>query len=187
MTALTMVPASDASLVVRIRAGDRQAFADLYERYKRPLFAFCYRLLHDRAEAEDAVQEAFLKLRCASSEPLQPDRIRSWLFAVARNEAYMRHRKDGRASAAGDDAIWEEQTPLSLLEEKERSELVHDMFRQLRMEYREVLALREFDGLSYAQIAAVTGDSESSVKSRIFKARRALAARLLPLMKEGTE
>jgi RNA polymerase sigma-70 factor (ECF subfamily) len=76
------------------------------------------------------------------------------------------------------------ETPETLLESAERSEILRHALSSLKAEYREVLLLREEEGMSYADIARVTGDSESSVKSRLFKARRALAAMLSPRLGE---
>jgi RNA polymerase sigma-70 factor (ECF subfamily) len=177
-------PETDAELINRLRAGNRKALGMLYERYKQPLYAFCFRLLKNQAKAEDAVHEVFLKLHEGNGQVVQPERIRCWLFTVARNEALMSLRKSGHTTPADDDSIWDEETPLSVLTKKERATILQDVLDELKIEYREALLLREFEGLSYAQIAAVTGDSESSVKSRLFKARKALAVRLSPLLKE---
>jgi RNA polymerase sigma-70 factor (ECF subfamily) len=179
-----MNPDSDAELLGRVRSGQRRAFAELYERYKRPLYAFCCRLLNDEAGAEDVVHDVFVKLHRGAADLTHPDRVRFWLFRVARNEAYMQLRRNGRATAFSDETVWEEQTPLTALAEKERSLFVDHALDRMKPEYREVLLLREYEGLSYAQIASVTGDTESSVRSRLFKARRELAAQLKPLMKE---
>ncbi len=179
-----MEPESDAALLARIRAGDGRAFAEIYERYKRPLYAFCCRLLTDRARAEDAVHDVFVKLHEGARNLEQPERLRFWLFAVARNEAFMSLRRNGRETLSHEECVWDEETPLSILVEKDVSGLVLAMVNKLKVEYREVLFLREYDSLSYAEIASVTGDTESAVKSRLFKARRALAEKLSPLMKE---
>ena len=174
----TVQTTSDKELLSLIQSGDRGAFTELYKRYRRALYAFCARLLGDTQAAEDAVHETFMKLSTESSSIAQPAALKSWLFTVARNEALMtiRGRRDG---ARGDaESVWDDETPQSLAEKADVGRFVQGALSRLKVEYREVILLREFEGLSYAEIASVTGDSASSVKSRLFKARRALAGKL---------
>lgn len=175
---------SDPELLSLMHSGDRGAFAEIYRRYRRALYAFCVRLLSDTQAAEDAVHETFLKLSAGSEAISQPSALKSWLYSVARNEALMalRRRRDGGDSDAG--SVWDDETPLSLAEKEDVRNLVQSALAHLKLEYREVILLREFEGLSYGEIASVTGDSASSVKSRLFKARRALAEKLAGVWNE---
>ena len=81
--------------------------------------------------------------------------------------------------------IWDEETPHEMVVKGELVDLVQHHLNHLKVEYREVLVLRQYDKLSYAEIAAITGNSISSVESRLFKARRALAKKLVPYFSEG--
>ncbi len=184
---VTVHNASDQQLLSLMHAGDRRAFAELYKRYRRALYAFCVRLLADTQAAEDAVHETFMKLSTGSEAISEPSALKSWLYTVARNEALMtlRRHRDGGNSDAG--SVWDDETPLSLAEKADVRNLVQSALAHLKLEYREVILLREFEGLSYGQIAAVTGDSASSVKSRLFKARRALAEKLAGVWNEERE
>ena len=177
----------DVHLVPLASAGDRPALTLLYERYRGPLFAFCLRILTDASLAEDAVQETFLKLRSEGLGITKPGALKQWLYKVARNEALGMIRRRRNGTQVDPDSVWDEETPQSELERKDEGAVVRAIIGELKPEYREVIILREYDGLSYAEIAAVTGDSESSVKSRLFKARKALAERLAPLWKERVE
>lgn len=179
-----MQPESDEQLLERIRDGSRDALARLYERYKGRLYAFCFRLLKNEAKAEDAVHDTFVKICNGAYAIENAQSFRPWIFRVARNEAFtmMRHKK-----SAGDDALedlWDDNTPLSVLTEKDLQKIVQRCVDELKIEYREVLMLREYEQLSYEQIAMITGNTESSVKSRIFKARKALAKKLEPWFRE---
>jgi len=82
------------------------------------------------------------------------------------------------------DTVWNSETPDSILANHELRDAVRDALQCLKVEYREVLVLREYEGLSYAEIAEITETSISSVKSRIFKARKALACKLAPFLAE---
>jgi RNA polymerase sigma-70 factor (ECF subfamily) len=85
-----------------------------------------------------------------------------------------------------EDDVWDPSTPHDILEQSEQNARVHAMLDALRPDYREVLILKEFEDMRYAEIAMITGSTESAVRSRIFKARRALSELLAGLRKERT-
>ena len=182
-------PFTDEQLIDQINAGNSAAFAQLYQRYKHALFAFCMRLLKDRDDALDAVQEAFVKIHNRLPTLHDPASFRAWMFTIVRNEAYaiLRRKKNLEGLDGEAQDVWEEGTPLDSMIGKERVEIVQRLLERLKPEYREVLMLREYEQLSYAEIAAVTGDTESSVKSRLFKARRALTKKFMPYVAERKE
>ena len=174
----------DAELVGRSCKGDRGAFSALYEKYQRRVFAFCYRLTASRETAEDAVQTTFLKA-FQSLATLDDHRLfYYWLFTIARNEVFghLRQRQGNSVTTFLDDAeeVWDGESPHEQLVREETDALVNRLLGQLKTEYREVLILRQYESLSYSEIAAITGDSISSEESRLFKARKALAKRLAP-------
>ncbi|MBX2991660.1 MAG: RNA polymerase sigma factor [Bacteroidetes bacterium] len=179
-----MHPDSDEELLERIRRGERTALAHLYSRYKVHLFRFCLHLLKNEAQAEDAVHDTFVKICNGAHTVGNPGSFRGWIFQIARNEALMNLRQRKASSDDGLDDVWDEETPLTLLVDKDISGIVHQMMSRLRIEYREVLMLREYEQLSYTEIARITGATESAVKSRLFKARQALAKNLEPMMRE---
>ncbi len=172
---------TDELLLEEVRGGNTEAFAALYRRYRAPLFAFCSRLTGNREHAEDAVHESFLKLSRSADGIRSPGALRTWLFRVARNESLMirrQNRKIVRLAETDIDTPWEENTPLTLLEARDGAAQIEYALLRLKTEYREVLLLREFEDLSYAEIAQITGSTPSAVKARIFKARKALAQKL---------
>ena len=172
----------DKDLISQIRSGNERAFTDLYNKHRRRLLAYCFRLLQDRIAAEDVVQVAFQKAYESLSSLDKPELFFYWLYSIARNEVYgviRKTRKNGTTSSIDDEKdIWDEETPHELVVKTELTELVQHHLNHLKVEYREVLILRQYDKLSYAEIAELTGTTVSSVKSRIFKARKALAAKL---------
>jgi len=176
--------ASDRELLSQLRTGNSQAFTELYNKYRRRLLAYCYRLLQDPITAEDVVQVAFQKAYASLHTLDKPELFFYWLFSIARNEVYGHIRKMRRNgiphSIEEEDDLWTEETPHEQVVRKETTEIVELFLNQLKIEYREVLVLRQYDKLSYAEIAAITGDSVSSVESRLFKARKALAKKLAP-------
>jgi RNA polymerase sigma-70 factor, ECF subfamily len=179
-----VIPQSDEHLVHQLRRGDARAFEFLYRRYRQPIYAFCLRMLGNESRAEDAAEEAFLKMYHGLGSLADPGAFRPWLFRIARNEALMMLRQRKNTTEANDDTVWNDETPLTLLTGKETTEIIQELLGKLKVEFREVLMLREENQLSYAEIAAATGLTESAVKSKIFKARKALATRLAPLFTE---
>jgi RNA polymerase sigma-70 factor (ECF subfamily) len=85
------------------------------------------------------------------------------------------------------ETVWDEDNPLEELEEQETKNIIQHYLGLLRPHYRELLVLREYEQLSYAEIAAITGATESAVKSGLFKARKALAKKLEPFFRERDE
>lgn len=172
----------DEDLLERLRAGDGQALEEIYGRYKTRLFGYCVRLLHDRSDAEDAVHDTFLMLSRGAGSLPAAGAFRTWLFRVARNEALMTIRlKRGHTNVAPDE-LWDDTTPQQILEGRDRTEVLRQVLDQLKIEYRDALVLREYEGLSYAEIALVTDSTLDSVKSRIFKARKAMHQKLEHLL-----
>ncbi|MEM1268880.1 MAG: RNA polymerase sigma factor [Bacteroidota bacterium] len=178
----------DKHLVQAFQAGDEFAFVSLYNRYKTRVYAFCLKMLGDEELARDVLQETFVRAYENKHRLAQASSFRSWLFTIARNQSLNTIRKRERIVKLDDrsDAqprADERDTPISRLEKNERIALVNRFLAELKPEYREVIILREYQNLSYEEIAAVTRNTVSSVKSRLFKARRKLAGLLRPHIK----
>jgi RNA polymerase sigma-70 factor (ECF subfamily) len=183
-----MMPLSeDNELLQRYRGGDSAAFGELFQKYNKRLFGYCFTLLHDRSAADDAVQTVFLKSMESIRSLDKGELFYYWIFSIARNEIFSSlRRKRTRQMVQLDDEIWETETPAMILEQKETVAMVQQALHCLKAEYREVLVLRQFEHLSYSEIASITGDSISSVESRLFKARKALIKLLAPALQKGT-
>lgn len=175
---------SNEQLVARLKAGDGEAFGELYLLYRPRVYRFALKLLRDADQAEDIAQEAFLKAQGGIQMLQESASLLSWLFTITRNEVYNQLRKTRSNGEVGIDSVWEEETPLDGVVGAETREIVQAMIGQLRPVYREVIVLREYENLSYAEIAQVTGDTEGSVKARLFKARKALVKKLKPYFGE---
>lgn len=174
----------DRSLIEAFQSGDEFAFVALYNRYKGPVYAFCVKMLLDRAAAEDVLQETFVRVYENRERLTRPGSFKAWLFTIARNQCLNQLRRQGRQVPLGDTEPHApaRETPFSQLMKSEQVDLVNAYLAQLKPEYREVLVLREYQNLSYEEIAAVTRNTLSSVKSRLFKARRKLGSFLRPIL-----
>lgn len=173
----------DESLVNELRLGNSAAFESLYYRYKDDVFSICLNLANDQALAEDITHDAFLRMRDHIHTLRDVSVFRSWLFAIARNLTYKALRRNRPNPLPVEEELYDDYSLHVEIEREEIRTSVLAAIRSLKLEYREVIILREFQLLSYAEIAQIAGDSESSVKSRLFKARKALATRLAPLFR----
>lgn len=182
-----MLHTDDKALIEAFQTGDEFAFVSLYNRYKGAVYAFCVKMLYDREQAQDVMQETFLRVYENRDRLLNTGSFKAWLFTIARNQCLNQLRRDKRQVSYEDEeglvllspAL---HTQVANLEKAEQIELVSHFISQLKAEYREVLILREYQNLSYEEIAAVTRSTLSAVKSRLFKARRKLALYLEPAM-----
>ena len=171
---------TDEQLVNNLRNGMSNAFEEIYYRYKRQIYTFFLTLAGNQFLAEDATHDCFMKMYQNIDMLSDPSVLRSWLYTIARNQTYKILKKERGNGRLEEDSVWSPDTPLSLAESKDTSRIVSECIDALKPEYKEVLILREYEQRSYAEITAITGDTESSVKSRLFKARRALAEKLEP-------
>jgi RNA polymerase sigma-70 factor (ECF subfamily) len=180
-----MQPVTDEQLVERIRSEGSPAFTPLYHRYKHRVYAYCYRLLKHPQNAEDAAQETFLKIHRSLHQLDSSASLQAWIFTIARNEAFTILRRSKPAEDLDNltDEVWDDQTPLDRVVARERSELLQHCLGLLRPAYREILILREYEQLSYTEIARVTNLSESAVKSSLFKARKSMGKKLETILK----
>ena len=174
---------NDAALIHRFLKGDREAFGALYGKYRGRLYGYCYRLLQERTATEDVVQSTFAKALESVHFLDKPESFYYWIFTIARNEVYgvLRATRSNGTVELTDD-VWDEVTPHDTVVGKETVQLVEECLSRLKVEYREVLVFRHFEQLSYAEISTITGDTISSVESRIHKARKALIKQLAPYL-----
>jgi RNA polymerase sigma-70 factor (ECF subfamily) len=168
-------------IVGRIQQGDTSEFRSLYDGYVRRIYNFVYRLVDTREDAEDIVQETFIIVHNQIRELKDPDRFESWIYRIARNEVYQRHRKKkGSELSLDDEASGLQQSlavdgaevdPLDGLLRTELGRVIDHVLNTLPFKLREVFILAVLDRLSYEQIAQVVGRSLLSVKTDIHRAR----------------
>lgn len=170
-------------LIEAFQTGDEFAFVSLYNRYKGPVYAFCLKMTLDREMAQDVMQEAFLRVYENRDRLLHTRSFKAWLFTIARNQCLNQLRRSNRQVPLEEKELPAPglQTPASEMEKSEQIRLVNHFLGQLKPGYREVIILREYQNLSYEEIAAVTRSTLSAVKSRLFKARRKLAEGMEPV------
>ena len=185
----------DRQLVERAQRGDKQAFGLLVEKYQRKLARLLSRFVRDPAEVEDVTQEAFIKAYRALPAFRGDSAFYTWLYRIGINTAKNYLMALGRRAPTSTEVEAEEaegldegeqlrdiNTPESVLLSKEIAETVNSTIQQLPEELRTAIQMREIEGMSYEDIAQVMNCPIGTVRSRIFRAREAIAAELRPLL-----
>ena len=176
----------DMRLFQAAKRGEEAALEQLITQYQRPVYALCYRMLGNAAEAEDAAQEVFIKMmtKIHTYDPSRP--FAPWLFRVATNhcrDRLRRRRPVFSLEEGGEKGAWEWMpgnavNPEAAVEAKEEAEAVRRLLEHLSPMDRALVTLFYWQGLSYAEMAEATGLTLSAVKSRLFRARREMARHL---------
>lgn len=173
---------SDEALMLEFQRGSREAFAELFDRYHGPLYGFFRRRLASQERAEDLTQETFLVVIRATSRYEPRSLVRTYLYGIALKllaEERRRRAKDSRppetrpepaTDSAPDTVLW-----------------VREALEKLEAGEREVLILREYEQLSYGEIAHLLRIPVNTVRSRLFRARMALKKCLQPESRSGAE
>ena len=179
----------DQDIVAQCRSGDREAFAKLVQKYQSRVLTLATRILDNRSEAEDVAQDIFVKVFQSLHEFRGASRFSTWLYRITVNHClnYIRRRtRQQQTLVAAEPEDWMQEFPTSnphrTLEQKERWVLVQAKLQALSPEYRTILLLRDFEGLSYEEIADVLQLESGTVKSRLHRARTELKALLEPYL-----
>ena len=169
---MTRVEITDVALVRAIAQADQMALSQLYDRYARVLYSLGFKMLGSAEEAEELVVDVFSQVwRNVSSYCEERGRVDTWLFTMTRSRALDRLRKRKRQSKIMDASVQEASidhvdSPQDQLLIQERRNQVENALKQLPDEQRNVIELAYFGGLSKSEIAAQTGVSVGTVKTR---------------------
>jgi RNA polymerase sigma-70 factor (ECF subfamily) len=179
----------DEELIRRVLAGEEDLFAALVLRYQARIHSHVARMVGNREDALDLTQEIFLKVFQALDRFNPEFKFSTWLFRIAGNAAIDQLRKkrprtvpleirnaDGIVSSPEYKSA--EPDPLGRLRNVERGDAIQQAISELPAEFRELIALRHFGGLSYEEIAQVKGMPLGTVKNKLFRARAVLKERL---------
>jgi RNA polymerase sigma-70 factor, ECF subfamily len=184
LTELSVEP--DRLLVEQARAGDQGAFGELVQMHQHAVYNLAYRMLGERGEAEDAAQETFLRAYSHLDRYDAERPFRTWLLSIASNHCIDRLRKRRLTWLSIEEPLpphpalsSDEMEPEDAVISNERSAAVQRMLDELSPEYRAAVVLRYWYDLSYTEIAEMLDTTESAVKSRLFRARQALAEKMM--------
>ncbi|MBB5020170.1 RNA polymerase sigma-70 factor (ECF subfamily) [Chitinivorax tropicus] len=188
----------DQQLVERAQHGDKRAFELLVNKYQRKLARLLSRFIRDPSEVEDVTQEAFIKAYRALPTFRGESAFYTWLYRIGINTAKNYLVSMGRRAPVNADVLDDEEegptlsdrmpdmnTPETELMNRQIVDTVNQAVEALPDELRTAITLREMEGLSYEDIASIMNCPIGTVRSRIFRAREAIAAQLRPLLDTG--
>jgi RNA polymerase sigma-70 factor (ECF subfamily) len=191
----------DQQLVERAQRGDKRAFDLLVVKYQRKLARLLSHFIHDAAEVEDVTQETFIKAYRSLSSFRGDSAFYTWLYRIGINAAknfLVAQKRRASTTTNGFDIevaenfeegsqLRELNTPENELMSKQIAQTVHQALQALPEELRSAITLREIEGLSYEEIASIMGCPTGTVRSRIFRAREAIADKLQSVMEIGKD
>ena len=187
----------DRDLVARVIAGDREAYRVLVEKYQQRALGIALEIVKSREDAEDIVQESFVKAYLSLPEFKNQSAFYTWLYRIVYNMAIDFKRKMVRrggdtlaydevsGETGGEDITGRVVGPHEAIVEKEQRARIARVMAELSAEHRAVIVLREVEGLSYDDIARVTGVTKGTVMSRLHYARKRMQGALADIAPEG--
>jgi RNA polymerase sigma-70 factor (ECF subfamily) len=189
--------AAEDDLIARILAGERELFHELIRPYEKLVYSMAFSMLRNEADAEDAAQNAVIQAYTNLARYRGESRFSTWLVTIALNEGRSRLRRAGTLREESIEALSEEsgsdytpalltdwrEIPSAALERKEVRCLLQKAIAQLPAHYREVLVLRDVEGLDIEETAQALSISPASVKVRLHRARRMMQKYLAPELK----
>jgi RNA polymerase sigma-70 factor, ECF subfamily len=189
----------DAALMLRVKRGDRAAFAELVDKYKQPVMNFVFRRLRDETEAEDLAQNVFLQVYKSRARYKQTAKFSTWLFTITHNLCLneLRRRSRHPAESLDETQAENEDQPPRQIEDKtqtaapdnvlqtELADKIDEALDELPDNQRSAILLCRQEDLSYEQIAKVLRCSLSATKSLIHRGRETLKEKLKPYLKSG--
>ena len=190
---------ADALLVERAKRGDTRAFEMLVVKYQRRIERLVGRMVRDADQVQDIAQESFIRAYRALPQFRGESAFYTWLYRIAVNTAKKSLVElkrdivvpestlgsggdDGDETSRAENELSDGETPEAVLASKEIAAAVNAAIEALSEDLRQAITLREIEGLSYEEIADVMSCPIGTVRSRIFRAREAIAARLRPLL-----
>lgn len=192
-------PDPDAALMLRVKRGDGEAFAELVDKYKQPVMNLVYRILRDATEAEDLAQNVFIQVHKSAHRYEASARFTTWLFTIARNLCLNEIRRRSRHPADSLEATFSESddqparqfedaktfSPPDTLLQQELAQKIDQALKELPENQRTAILLCRQDELSYEEIAETLGCTVSATKSLIHRGRETLKQKLKPYLRTG--
>jgi RNA polymerase sigma-70 factor, ECF subfamily len=185
---------TDVQLMLDVKDGDESSFALLLQKYRSPLVNFLFRMVRDRATAEDLAQEVFFRVYRARKQYSPSAKFTTWLFRIATNLALnsVRDNRHHQMEVSLDAPADEDQSPMELparemridehMVERDRSEFIRRTIAALPEKQRVAVLLHKYEEMDYGEIAKILDCSESALKSLLFRAYETLRVQLAPLM-----
>ncbi|MGE0469189.1 MAG: RNA polymerase sigma factor [Nitrospira sp.] len=183
----------DAQLVARSLQRDQEAFGQLIDRHASAIVNLAYRMVGNRAEAEDLAQEAFLTAFKALATFRADSKFSTWLYRIGANKCkdWLRAKRPGQgpydldADEVLDSHVAEHRTPEALLSQQQVAQELEQAIQRLPPLYREAFVLKHVEGLNYEEMEQILGISSHTLKMRVYKGRLQLSRDLASLNSRG--
>lgn len=161
-----------------------RAFAELYSRYSRKVYAYCLKVLGTQEDAGDVFQDTFIRFfNSAKQRPLTGN-IGGYIITIARNLC-LNYKRDRKQHEPFEDYMNLSQNETQEeMDTQEQLELIQTALDKLPIEYREAFVLRQYQGYSYQEISDITGDTSATVKNRVWRAKEKIKSLLAPYLKD---
>lgn len=177
-------PADTIDLVSKAKAGNEKAFAALMNQWHKRIYNYAYRYSNQRAFAQEVVQQTFIQVYRKFDQLEDVLRFKPWLYKIASNcchsEQRSRTNRNALVSTINEmPEVLESTTPSELYEKKERKNLVRMILQHIPEDQRVVIVMKEYEGLKFREIAEILGESENTVKSRLYYGLDAMKKQLL--------
>ena len=166
--------ASDRELIADVANGDEAAFRQLYDRFADRVYRYAYTILRGKHLAEEVAQETMIAVWKGASKFAGRSKVSTWIFGIARNQAYSLVRKEIRTERVPDVSLVQPDPAPGI----HRQEKVARALERLSDDHREVVFLTFYEGLSYGEIASILDIPTGTVKSRMFHAKKQLGEAL---------
>lgn len=169
----------DNNLIRQAQAGDRRALNQLFRQWYPRVYNMGYRYFNDPDLAADVSQQTFVSVQKGMGQLRDPQAFQSWLFRTAINCCHTLARRQQRQQHSLESISMRDKpenpaTPYQELNQKERSQMVLGALQEIPQEQREVIVMKEYEGLKFREIAEVLGLSENTVKSRLYYGLKAM-------------
>ncbi|MGI5948698.1 RNA polymerase sigma factor [Peptoniphilus sp.] len=169
----------DGSKIIEgIKAGDKNSFDELYDKYYLMLFRTAYLILGNSYDAEDVTQDAFVSIYVNIKSLKDPDKLKPWMFSILKNSAYKKYKNKKRELPDEEIQLKVDKETYTIEDEFVVKSEIQDALMSLNKKQREVIVLFYYNDLTIKEIASALGVFEGTVKSRLFKARKVLKKEL---------
>lgn len=175
----------DFEIVNRVKAGNVDAFGDLVTRYQKMIFSFCYRMLLNTADAEDAAQDSFIKAFRSIKTFKGESKFSTWLYKIATNTCLDKLRVKWKQEPIDESFTDPRPIPQEIYFKKEREEFLRRGMERLDEMHRVALNLVHFEGLSYEEASHIMGCEVGTVKSRVSRGMEKLGKLIKGGIKEN--
>ena len=172
---MSVLNEGDRELVLRFKDGDISSFDEIYDKYNKAVYFYLLKMTHEESAAEDVLQDAFIKVYKGLREVDQSVHLQAWIYKIAHNACMDYFRRNKRKTELLEALLLEGDSrdmPEDRLLNIELGDKIKKVMSKLNPRHKSVLILKDYNDLSYAEIARIMNITDSAVKSLIYRARQ---------------